>query len=114
MKKIFALAFTTALFISCDKGDNTENTKDVEYYTHLRNTSWINIDNDGFVDKKTGISYDDTVFAIPDEEFNKDMEGVQIHGEQVTLDHFNGASVSTNNILRMLLPLMEYHAANNI
>jgi hypothetical protein len=69
---------------------------------------------DGFVDKKTGISYDDTVFAIPDEEFNKDMEGVQIHGEQVTLDHFNGASVSTNNILRMLLPLMEYHAANNI
>ena len=42
------------------------------------------------------------------------MEGVQIHGEQVTLDHFNGASVSTNNILRMLVPLMEYHAANNI
>ena len=62
----------------------------------------------------TTVTYDDTVFAIPDEEFNKDMEGVQIHGEQVTLDHFIGASVSTNNILRMLVPLMEYHAANNI
>ena len=43
------------------------------------------------------------------------MNGVMFHGEhQVTLDDFIGASVSTNNILRMLIPLMEYHAANNI
>lgn len=59
--------------------------------------------------------YDDTVFAIDPNEFAEDMEGVLFHGEdQVTLDDFNGASVSTNNILRMLIPLMEYHAANNI
>ena len=59
--------------------------------------------------------YDDTVFAIDPNEFAEDMEGVLFHGEdQVTLDEFNGASVSTNNILRMLIPLMEYHAANNI
>ena len=43
------------------------------------------------------------------------MNGVLFQGDhQVTLDDFNGASVSTNNILRMLIPLMEYHAANNI
>lgn len=54
------------LFISCDKGDNTENTKDVEYYTHLRNTSWINIDNDGFVDKITFDTYKaDMAFISP-------------------------------------------------
>lgn len=73
---------------------------------------------DGFtVTNKNGVSvsYDDTVFAIPDAEFEKDMAGVKFHDDhQVTLDDFNGASVSTNNILRMLIPLMEYHAANNI
>ena len=42
------------------------------------------------------------------------MEGVMIHDKQVTLDDFAGSSVSTNNIIRMLVPLMEYHAANNI
>ena len=66
-------------------------------------------------------SYDDTVFGIDPEEFAADMakknggEGVLFHGDHpVQLDDFNGASVSTNNILRMLIPLMEYHAANNI
>lgn len=59
--------------------------------------------------------YNDTVFAIPEDDFNTKMEGVMFHDDhQVTLDDFNGASVSTNNILRMLIPLMEYHAANNI
>ena len=59
-------------------------------------------------------TYDDVVFAIPDDDFANKMEGVIINGEQVTIDTFNGASVSTNNILRMVLSLMEYHAANNI
>lgn len=70
---------------------------------------------DGYTDKKTGKTYDDTVFGIDPEQFEKDMAGVPFHDkEQVTLDDFGGASVSTNNILRMLLSLMEYHAANNI
>lgn len=56
--------------------------------------------------------FDDTVFGIDPNEFAADMEGVMFHGEQVRLDHFTGASVSTNNMLRMILALMEYHAAN--
>ena len=59
--------------------------------------------------------YDDTVWGIKSEDFAKDMEGVMFHDDhQVTLDDFNGASVSTNNMLRVILALMEYHAANNI
>ena len=61
--------------------------------------------------------YDDTVFGIDKDDFAQTMAKKEIlyHGEKpVTLDDFNGASVSTNNILRMLIPLMEYHAANNI
>lgn len=72
---------------------------------------------DGYQETVNGTTttWDDTVFAIPDEDFNSKMEGVMFHDDhQVTLDDFNGASVSTNNILRMLIPLMEYHAANNI
>ena len=72
-------------------------------------------DNAEFDINGTKVSYDDTVFGIDKAEFAKDMEGVMFHDDhQVTLDDFNGASVSTNNILRMLIPLMEYHAANNI
>ena len=72
---------------------------------------------DGYQEEINGTvkTWDDTVFAIPDEEFEADMEGVMFQDKhQVTLDDFSGASVSTNNILRMLIPLMEYHAANNI
>lgn len=72
---------------------------------------------DGYQETVNGttVTYDDTVFAIPEADFNKKMEGVMFHDDhQVTLDDFSGASVSTNNILRMLIPLMEYHAANNI
>ena len=61
-----------------------------------------------------GVVYDDTVFGIDPDEFAEDMNGVMFHGEQVRLDHFGGASVSTNNMLRVILALMEYHAANNI
>ncbi len=68
---------------------------------------------DGF--ESGGKTYEDTVWGIPADKFAQDMEGVMFHDDhQVTLDDFNGASVSTNNILRMLIPLMEYHAANNI
>ena len=68
---------------------------------------------DGFTEGNE--TYDDTVWGIPADKFAADMDGVMFHGDhQVTLDDFNGASVSTNNILRMLIPLMEYHAANNI
>lgn len=62
----------------------------------------------------TTVTYDDTVFGIDPNEFAEDMAGVELDGKQVTLDYFNGASVSTNNIIRMLIPLMEYHADNNI
>lgn len=69
----------------------------------------------------TTVTYDDTVFGINKDEFAAEMAtkndgaGVLFHEDHpVTLDDFNGASVSTNNILRMLIPLMEYHAANNI
>ena len=70
---------------------------------------------DGYTDPNTGNTYDDTVWGIDDADFAADMNGVLFQGDhQVTMDDFNGASVSTNNILRMLIPLMEYHAANNI
>ena len=72
---------------------------------------------DGYQEEINGTvkTWNDTVFAIPDEEFEADMEGVMFQDKhQVTLDDFSGASVSTNNILRMILSLMEYHAANNI
>lgn len=65
----------------------------------------------------TTLTYDDTVFGIDENDFNSFMEKKEImfHDDHyATLDDFNGASVSTNNIIRMLLPLMEYHAANNI
>ena len=80
----------------------------LEGKTYAQLSSYDNFEAGGNV-------YDDTVWGIDSAEFAKDMEGVMFHGEhQVTLDDFNGASVSTNNILRMLIPLMEYHAANNI
>ena len=70
---------------------------------------------DGYTDPNTGMTYDDTVWGINSSDFATDMNGVLFQGDhQVTLDDFNGASVSTNNILRMVLSLMEYHGANNI
>ena len=44
-------------------------------------------------------------------DFASDMAGTMFHGEQVTLDHFYGASVSTNNMIRVVNSLMDYHAA---
>lgn len=70
---------------------------------------------DGYTDPETGLSYDDTVWGIDSTDFESDMKDVLFHNDhQVTLDDFNGASVSTNNILRMVLALMEYHGSNNI
>ncbi len=68
---------------------------------------------DGYQDE-FGKTFDDTMHGIDKEQFAQEMEGVMIHDKQVTLDDFAGSSVSTNNIIRMLVPLMEYHAANNI
>ena len=61
-----------------------------------------------------GQVFDDTVFGIDPTEFEEDMAGVMFRGEQVRLDHFGGASVSTNNMLRVIIALMEYHGANNL
>ena len=78
---------------------------------------------DGYQETVNGTTttWDDTVFGIDPDEFAADMAkknggaGVLFQGDHpVKLDDFNGASVSTNNIIRMLVPLMEYHAANNI
>lgn len=70
---------------------------------------------DGYKDELTGNTYDDTVWGIDKDDFIIDMEGVKFHDDhQVTLDDFNGASVSTNNMLRVILALMEYHGSNNI
>lgn len=70
---------------------------------------------DGYTDPNTGVSYDDTVWGIDPNDFETDMKDVLFQGDhQVTLDDFNGASVSTNNILRMILSIMEYHGNNNI
>lgn len=78
---------------------------------------------DGYQETVNGTTttWDDTVFGIDPDEFASEMaaknkgEGILFQGDHpVTLDDFNGASVSTNNIIRMLVPLMEYHAANNI
>lgn len=51
---------------------------------------------------------------IDTNDFATKMNGITVKGEQVTVDYFEGASVSTNNIIRMVNALMEYHAANNI
>ena len=70
---------------------------------------------DGYTDPETGMTYDDTVWGIDSNDFTTDMNGVLFQNDhQVTLDDFDGASVSTNNILRMLLAIMEYHGSNNI
>lgn len=44
--------------------------------------------------------------------FQNPIKGEAEH--QVTIDDFEGASVSTNNIIRMVTALMKYHAENHI
>lgn len=90
------------------------------FIPYLINKTYAQLSSyDGFevTTNGTTVTYDDTVFGMDKEDFAAFMEKKEImfHGDHyATLDDFNGASVSTNNILRMLLPLMEYHAANNI
>ncbi len=109
-------------------GDSGTNGHDIEgsgvYYEDIRDAfipflvgkKYSELSSyDGYTDPKTGVTYDDTVFGINADDFAADMNGVLFQNDhQVTLDDFNGASVSTNNILRMVLALMEYHGANNI
>lgn len=55
MKKLqgIFLPLILCIIISCDKGNSGEDTKDVDYYSHLRNTSWVYIDEEGIVEKLT-------------------------------------------------------------
>lgn len=55
MKKLqgIFLPLILCIVISCDKGNSGEDTKDVDYYSHLRNTSWVLIDEEGIVEKLT-------------------------------------------------------------
>ena len=78
---------------------------------------------------KDQISAWDTYDDIDEADFNSQMGDVEIvklgrtpngdgsytyyekEPEKVTYDSFNGSSVSTNNILRVLNSLLEYHAS---
>ena len=55
-----------------------------------------------------------TLKKVKKEEVDEHGKPLDEEPSLVTYDTFNGASVSTNNIIRIVNSLLEYHAANNI